>query len=100
MRTTNMHEYIFEAYKTAGRELSLGELRRVLPAAGLSREGWRKAIKKCERIYKSRWHEIYDTVTGVVHTPIHEPEPAPVVEQTLDPLLALRKARNKREEHE
>lgn len=94
-----MHEYVFEAYKAAGKELSLGELRRVIPAAGMSREGWQKAIKKCKRIYKSRWHEIYDTKLGVVHTKLVEPTIEPAFE--VDPLEALKKARKKkREEHE
>ena len=105
MRTNNLHELIFETYKAEGKELSLGELRKLIPAASVSREGWRKAIKKCERVYRSRWNEIYDTNLGIVH--VNEPEkvqnPEPIqapAERSLDPLEALKKVRRKREEHE
>lgn len=105
MRRINLHEDIFEAYKAAGQELSMGELRRVLGGMSTSREGWQKAMKKCQRVYKSRWHEIYDTKLGIVHepapAPVQESEPAPEPKLDVDPLLALRKARvKKREEHE
>lgn len=104
MRRHNLHEDIFEAYKDAGKVLSLGELRRALGGRGISRELWIKGIRKCERIFKSRWHEIYDTKLGIVHTPKPEPVPAPVehVEEApaVDPLEALRTAREQREEHE
>lgn len=99
MRTKDLPNYIFEAHKAAGRELSLGELRRSIRMAGTSREGWVKAMKMSRRINKSRWHEIYDAKLGVVHTPA--PEPAPAREEpAADPLVALKKARKKREEHE
>jgi len=105
MRRINLHQDIFEAYKAHGKELGLGELRRILGGMGTSREGWQKAIKKCQRVYKSRWHEIYDTKLGIVHEPAPQPvqasEPVPAKEESaLDPLLALKKARKEREEHE
>lgn len=102
MRRINLHEDIFEAFKAHGKELSMGELRRHLGGMSTSREGWQKAIKKCHRVYKNRWHEIYDTKLGIVHEPapqpVQEPVPAPEPEPKVDPLSALRKARAKKEE--
>jgi hypothetical protein len=104
MRRTELHEEIFAAYKSAGKVLTMGELRKAMGGMGTSREGWQKAIKKCQRVFRSRWNEIYDTKLGIVHTPKPEPVPAPVehVEEApaVDPLEALKAAREQREEHE
>lgn len=98
MRVKNLHDEIFDFYKAAGQEVPLGDLRRAINPK-VSRAEFIKAIRKCERIYRSRWNEIYDTRLGVIHTPVVEPETAPE-EPVLDPLLALKRARKKREEHE
>jgi len=107
MRRTNLHEDIFNLFKAHGRELSLGEIRRAIPSAGTGREGYQKAIRKCQRVFRSRWNEIYDTKLGVVHTPkpepikVQKPEPVEAPEKPeVDPLEALKQARSTREEHE
>mgnify|MGYP007032657547 FL=1 len=99
MRSSDLYPNIFEKYKAAGRELGLKELKRSLPTAGLSRERLIKAVRRTEKMYRNRWHEIYAASTGVVYTPVEEPvkkKEKPAV----DPLEALAKARKKREEHE
>lgn len=99
MRMKDLHTIIFEAYKAAGQELPLGQLRTQINPK-ISRAEFIKAIRKCERIYKSQWHEIYDTKLGVVHTKVVEPVVEEPIVRALDPLEALRRAREKREEHE
>lgn len=99
MRAKQLPQDIFQAHKDAGKELTLGELRRTLSIGRVSREALVKAMKTTKRIFNNRWHEIYDAKLGVVHTPAPEPKQAQE-EPVIDPLLALRKARKKREEHE
>lgn len=94
----DIHEEIFNVYKQFGEVVEMGELQKLIPSR-LSRQNWRKAIKRTQVIYKSRWHEIYDIKTGVVHE--EPPKSQPVEESALDPLLALRRVkRKKEEEHE
>lgn len=99
MRAKQLPQDIFQAHKDAGRELTLGEIRRTLTIGRVSREALVKAMKTTKRIFRQRWHEIYDANLGVVHTPAPEPIQAQE-EPAIDPLVALKKARKKREEHE
>lgn len=103
---SKMYDVVFEWHVTAGRELNISELvvksktdKRVRP---ITRESARLISKKVKRIFRNRWHEIYDAQLGIVHEPAPEPAPAPAPEPQpeVDPLEALREARAKKKEEE
>lgn len=111
MRSGNRKEAfdaMFNIFVKEGRELNLIEMRTKYPkeSAALRKQfqsNLGTAVRRMRKIYKNRWHEIYDPKLGIVH---EAPKPKPVkakVEESsekLTPLEKLRLASKKEGEHE
>lgn len=105
---TNLYAVVFSWHVQAQKELTINEIvmksKTSRETRKLTRESARLVAKKVKRVYRDRWNEIYDTKLGIVHEPAPapvqapKPAPAPEPEPKVDPLVALRKARAKKEE--
>jgi len=98
-----IYPLIFDWFVEEGRELGIKELKIRIRDLPITQSNLRSIVRRIRKEYAHRWHEIYDTNLGVVHTP-QQPEPevmAPEPKPEVDPLAALRAARaQKEEEHE
>jgi len=92
---------MFEAFKKEGRELNIGEAKKLYPeaAAALRKHSvsMGAGMRRLKKIFKNEWHEIYETKLNIVHTPV-KPTPKTVdissdSSEELSPLDKLRKAR-------
>ena len=101
MVRSHIYESIFNMYVEEGREISMKELKVLTRGMPFPKSSLRIIVRRIRKLYSDRWHEIYATKTGVVHTkaPVAAKEDLPDTTHTkVDPLEALKKARAKKEE--